>query len=67
MKSGDYMINRKTEKAFIQKKMKSEKAELLVIYGRRRVGKTYLLENSFDSPLFFTADLSGPKQLMNIL
>jgi len=65
MKSGDYMINRKTEKAFIQKKMKSEKAELLVIYGRRRVGKTYLLENSFDSPLFFTADLSSPKQLMN--
>ena len=47
--------------------MKSGKAELLIIYGRRRVGKTYLLENSFDSPLFFTADLSGPKQLMNIL
>ena len=59
------MINRKTEKAFIQKKMKSKKAELLIIYGRRRVGKTYLLENSFDSPLFFTADLSSPKQLMN--
>jgi len=59
------VINRKTEKAFIQKKMNSKKAELLVLYGRRRVGKTYLLENSFDSPLFFTADLSSPRQLMN--
>lgn len=59
------VINRKAEKTFIQKKMNSKKAELLVIYGRRRVGKTYLLENSFDSPLFFTADLSSPRQLMN--
>ena len=59
------MINRTVEQAFITKKMNSDKSELLVIYGRRRVGKTFLLENSFDSPIFFTADLSNPNHLTN--
>jgi hypothetical protein len=53
------------ERTFITKKMKSDKSELLVIYGRRRVGKTFLLEKSFDSPIYFTADLSNPNHLMN--
>ncbi|MEA3508204.1 MAG: ATP-binding protein, partial [Synergistota bacterium] len=43
----------------------SGKAELVVLYGRRRVGKTFLLENSFPDALFLTADLSESKALIN--
>ncbi len=58
-------VNRKREKEFIRKKLKSGKAEMIVIYGRRRVGKTFLLENVLKDAIFFTADLSSPYQLMN--
>jgi len=35
-------VNRKTELAFLEGKWKENKAQLLVIYGKRRVGKTEL-------------------------
>ena len=38
-------INRERETSILQKRYKSNKAELLVIYGRRRVGKSELIEN----------------------
>ncbi len=36
-------VNRKDELEFLEKKYRSEEAELIIIYGRRRVGKTELL------------------------
>jgi len=59
------MINRTLEQKFLKKKADSKKAELLVIYGRRRVGKTFLLSTVFPESLFLTADLSSPINLMN--
>lgn len=52
-------VNRVRELAFLEKRYASEKAELLVLYGRRRVGKTELLRRFCeDKPHFFyVADL----------
>lgn len=36
-------VNRSQELAFLEKKYRSTQAELLILYGRRRVGKTELL------------------------
>ena len=38
-------IDRDREKAFLEEKHGSNRAEMLVIYGRRRIGKTYLLQH----------------------
>ena len=38
-------INREQEKNILQKRYNSNKAELIVLYGRRRVGKSELIEN----------------------
>jgi AAA+ ATPase superfamily predicted ATPase len=59
------MINRVSEKKYLEKKRGSDKAELIIIYGRRRVGKTFLLSNVLQNSLFLTADLSTPVNLMN--
>jgi len=48
-------INRHQELDFLQKKYASNEAELIILYGRRRIGKTELL-NEFSKdkkPLFF--------------
>lgn len=58
-------INREKECEFLRRKISSGKPELLVIYGRRRVGKTYLLQHCVENALFFTADLSGSFHVMN--
>ncbi|WP_457590498.1 AAA family ATPase, partial [Geoglobus sp.] len=36
-------INRESELEFLREKYRSGKPEMIVIYGRRRIGKTYLL------------------------
>ena len=37
------MIGRNYEKAELQRIIESDKAEFLVVFGRRRVGKTFLV------------------------
>jgi len=59
------LINRLKEKEYLENRMRSSKAEMIVIYGRRRVGKTFLLSNVFKNALFLTADLSSTYTLMN--
>lgn len=59
------LIDRERECEFLKRKISSNKAELLIIYGRRRVGKTFLLQNCIENALFFTADLSNTFHLMN--
>ena len=50
------IIGRKAEKAELRKIFASDRPELVVVYGRRRVGKTFLIreffEGQFASTLF---------------
>jgi len=43
------VIGREREKKIITAHFKSKKAEFLAVYGRRRIGKTYLIKNFIDS------------------
>lgn len=45
--NSDIIIGREHEKAIFKKLLASKQAEFLAIYGRRRVGKTYLIKNFF--------------------
>jgi AAA+ ATPase superfamily predicted ATPase len=47
------MIGRKAEIAELQRIMESRKAEFAVVYGRRRVGKTYLVREFFANKFAF--------------
>ena len=54
-------INRKEELGFLRKRYKQSNYELIVIYGRRRVGKTELIKHFIqDHPsLYFLCDKGG--------
>ena len=41
------MIGRTNEKAELQRVAKSNRSEFVIVYGRRRVGKTYLVNEVF--------------------
>lgn len=47
------IIGRESEQALLQQILQSPSAELVVVYGRRRIGKTFLIESFF-------AEQSGP-------
>ncbi len=51
------IIGRELEIEQLQKYIGSRKAEFIAIYGRRRVGKTYLVRQLFQERLAF--DMSG--------
>ena len=47
------IIGRKQEQEILHNCYKSDKAELIAIYGRRRVGKTYLVKTYFKEKFDF--------------
>jgi len=47
------VVGRNIEKALLQEIVESGDAELIAVYGRRRVGKTFLIRNSFEKQLLF--------------
>lgn len=47
------IIGRKQECSILKSCYESEKAELVAVYGRRRVGKTYLVKNYFKDEFAF--------------
>ena len=47
------IIGRKAEMRELERYYGSEKPELLIVYGRRRVGKTYLIKEFFRNNLAF--------------
>jgi uncharacterized protein len=51
------MIGRAAEIKIFEENFNSEKSEFLAVYGRRRVGKTYLIRNHFKNR--FTFQISG--------
>lgn len=70
MKERGEIVGRLEEKRILEKLYKSSKAEFLAIYGRRRVGKTYLVRNYFRNKGFFfevtgTFNTSTKDQLEN--
>jgi len=54
-------VNRKSELSFLEERWKSNKFELIVIYGRRRIGKTELIKQFIkDKPnIYFLCDKRG--------
>lgn len=47
------MIGRTAEKARLAKYAESEESEFVAVYGRRRVGKTYLIRQTFQGRFSF--------------
>ena len=63
------IVGRLAEKKELQRLYESGRPELLVVYGRRRVGKTYLLKEYFENQFAFfftgTVDASNKENLEN--
>lgn len=63
------VAGREEEIKIFQRLIDSENSEFLAVYGRRRIGKTYLIRQFYQSQLFFEAsglhEKSMPKQLEN--
>lgn len=57
------LIGRRAEQSDLDEWCRSSKAELICVYGRRRVGKTYLVEQTFRDELAFSATGSEDKRL----
>lgn len=51
------IIGRKEEIAVLKRSLASKEAELIAIYGRRRIGKTFLIRNYFEDHIAF--ELTG--------
>ncbi len=65
-----HIIGRKPELAILERIYTSSQAELLAVYGRRRIGKTYLISQYFkDKGIYFeltgTKDATIKRQLAN--
>jgi AAA+ ATPase superfamily predicted ATPase len=48
------MVGREEEQRILQKLAQSGEAEFVVVYGRRRIGKTFLVRETFDNDFFFS-------------
>jgi hypothetical protein len=61
-------VNREEELNLLERAYRSGRAELLVLYGRRRVGKTELLRTFCQGKehVFFVADLNNEKELLDL-
>ncbi len=47
------VIGREKEKSILQEALTSSKSEFVVVYGRRRVGKTFLVKNVLGDQIDF--------------
>ena len=47
------LVGRKTEQDRLREAMDSTSAELIAIYGRRRIGKTFLIRQTYQDSLVF--------------
>ena len=66
-KNDDMLIGRDKEKQILQGALHEEYSQFIAVYGRRRVGKTFLIRESFDNKFEFqytgAANLTARKQL----
>ena len=54
------MIGRKTEFEKLQSAMDKDRAQLIAVYGRRRVGKTFLINEFFEGKFIFKHTAVSP-------
>ena len=47
------MVGRATEKAHLKSLLKSDEHEFVAVFGRRRIGKTYLVRESYEHNFAF--------------
>lgn len=63
------IVGREKEQAILRRQVQSDKPEFVAVYGRRRVGKTFLIKeyfsNSFTFYLTGLANVDTQKQLLN--
>jgi uncharacterized protein len=59
------LIGRSRERSSLGQAMASSEAELVAVYGRRRVGKTFLIREVFRDALCF--ELVGIQLTMDVL
>ncbi len=50
----EVLTGRSKEQAILQKLHKSKASSFVAVYGRRRVGKTFLIRHAFDHQFAFT-------------
>ena len=56
------MVGRRLEQNILNLSLNSNRSEFLVVYGRRRVGKTYLIKEYFNNSFsFYATGLSNAK------
>ncbi len=60
----ELVIGREPELKQLQKAFESKEAQLVIVYGRRRVGKTVLINHFFEKRFDFklTGDFKGSKE-----
>ncbi|MGN1232931.1 MAG: hypothetical protein ACI4UJ_05725, partial [Candidatus Cryptobacteroides sp.] len=62
------IIGRKTELETLQRRFSSSQPEFIAIYGRRRVGKTFLVTRAFKDDIVFShtglAPVKGKKNTL---
>ncbi len=57
-----YLIGRKAEQEILQDCLLSKRPEFLLVYGRRRIGKTYLIKEFFNNEFsFYATGVPGEK------
>ena len=54
------MIGRKIEQELLQEAVEKDRAQLIVVYGRRRVGKTFLVNEFFQNKYAFKHTAVSP-------
>ena len=60
------MVGRKKEAEELKDLFNGNKAELVAVYGRRRVGKTYLIDQTFQGKFVFRHAGLSPVEMKNI-
>ena len=60
MEASEKIIGRRREQKLLQELIASNRAEFVAVYGRRRVGKTYLIKNLVSSLSSSSAASSAP-------
>ena len=63
----DDIIGRKNELSVLKSLITSKKSEFVAVYGRRRVGKTFLIRSAFDERFTFNVTALGNAKLVQQL
>jgi uncharacterized protein len=57
------LVGRQEEQAILRKSLHSNEAEMVAVFGRRRVGKTFLIKQTFGEAIVF--ELTGLQNTNN--